>query len=201
MAFDIDTMYGPYVCQAKKLTVPMAAVTQVVPENLQRIALIMGVSSVQNVQVSIRNTLLQTEGLTLSTTGMAYLEMRVQDYGPLVGQAWFANAAAASALEVIEVIRIAIPGQVILPKTGSPDNVTGSAPQVDSGDNGYATAGSKPAARWSNPESSPSWSIRDQLYGRGGSWLWDKDSGGYYWQGDVGLELGDNGEGTDSGDQ
>lgn len=75
------------------------------PYDPSRLALTIGVSGVNNVQVAPRKSLSAGTGITLSQTGTSYLDRTFSDHGPLVGAEWWGTAAAAAVVEVIEVFR------------------------------------------------------------------------------------------------
>ena len=97
--------YGPCRVTSRTVAVGLGTLTSIAPYDPSRVVLIIGVSGVNAVQVAPRKTVTSTSGLTLGVNGQPYLQLDFSTVGPLVGVEWFANAAAATVVEVIEVFR------------------------------------------------------------------------------------------------
>lgn len=97
--------YGPCRVNPVSVAVGAAALTQLCQEDHSRLGLILGVSGVNSVQVSPRRSVTASSGLTLGQNGMPVLLLDFSSWGPLVGAAWWGIGAAATVVEVIEVLR------------------------------------------------------------------------------------------------
>jgi hypothetical protein len=116
---DPRLFYGPCRPDSRSVLVPISTLTKLCEYDPSRVVLIIGVAGVNAMQVAPRRTLLQTTGITLGVNGQSYLAMTFGEYGPLVGLEWYANGAAATVAEVIEVFRDV-----------DPERRLGAAPEV-----------------------------------------------------------------------
>lgn len=111
--------YGPCRPDARSVPVNIGTLTSLCKYDPSRLVLLLGVAGVNNVQVAPRKALTSTSGITLGQNGTSFMLLDFSSVGPLVGMEWFANATAATVVEVIEVFRDEDPERRI----GSPPEV------------------------------------------------------------------------------
>lgn len=111
--------YGPCRVNPRTVAVGAGTLTLLAPYDPSRLVLLIGVAGVNAVQISPRKAVTGTSGLTLGTNGQPFLLLDFGTVGPLVGVEWWGNAAAATVVEVIEVLRDEDPER----RLGSPPEV------------------------------------------------------------------------------
>jgi hypothetical protein len=115
---DPTPYYGPYQILTRTVPVNIGTVTELAPENYNRVCLYLACSGAQSLGVSPRSALAAGQGIVLSTNGVPWIVIRFAEDGPLVGQRWLGISAGATVAEVIEVIRDREPGNkwVLIPE-------------------------------------------------------------------------------------
>lgn len=100
-----EPYYGPYRVMETGFSLGPGVAAAVASENFHRVAILFGVGGTNTINISTKSSVTSASGMAIQGGSPGPVGFTFQDFGPLIGQAWFATASAPITCTVIEIIR------------------------------------------------------------------------------------------------